>query len=180
MNKMDRLTFDQLFDSLDITQDPEELFWLVNRVEALHPKVILEIGISKGGTFKFWEQLLPKKGLLIGVDFDPDTENLICWNWKNSDRGIHIVIERSQSEKAVEKVFKILGEKKLDFIFIDGEHTNMGAGADFLNFYPHLSSGGMVAFHDVLEVVQLFFGMRGLKEVIHRTMGIGLWRNECL
>jgi len=177
---MDRLTFDRLFDNLDVTQDPEELFWLVNRVELLHPKVILEIGVSKGGTFKFWEQLLPKDGLLIGIDFFLDTKQIICWNWRNSDREIHLVIERSQTPNTVEKVFKILGGKKLDFVFIDGEHNNLAVQADFLNFYPFLSEGGMIAFHDVLDASQFFFGMRGLKEVIHRKMGIGLWRNECL
>jgi predicted O-methyltransferase YrrM len=37
------------------------------------------------------------------------------------------------------------------FLWIDGDHTYRGARTDFDGFFPHLSPGGVVAFHDALH-----------------------------
>jgi MMP 1-O-methyltransferase len=37
------------------------------------------------------------------------------------------------------------------FLWIDGDHTYSGAKADFDGFFPHVSPGGVVAFHDALH-----------------------------
>lgn len=37
---------------------------------------------------------------------------------------------------------------KLDMLFIDGDHSQEGATADYDNFAPSLNPGGFIAFHD--------------------------------
>ncbi len=37
------------------------------------------------------------------------------------------------------------------FLWIDGDHSYPGAKLDFDGFFPHLSPGGIVAFHDALH-----------------------------
>lgn len=43
---------------------------------------------------------------------------------------------------------EIIGEK-LDFIFIDGDHTIEGCLQDYLLYEPHLNIGGYLMFHDI-------------------------------
>ena len=36
----------------------------------------------------------------------------------------------------------------IDFLFIDGDHSIEGCYADFVNYSPHIKTGGYIAFHD--------------------------------
>jgi predicted O-methyltransferase YrrM len=42
-------------------------------------------------------------------------------------------------------------DKKIRFLFIDGDHTYQGAKIDYSLFAPFLADGGIIAFHDVLQ-----------------------------
>lgn len=42
-------------------------------------------------------------------------------------------------------------DRPLRLLWIDGDHSYAGAKADFDGFRPHLSDGGIVAIHDVLQ-----------------------------
>lgn len=39
-------------------------------------------------------------------------------------------------------------KEPLDFVFIDGDHSESVCEEDWLNFAPHVMPGGRVAFHD--------------------------------
>jgi cephalosporin hydroxylase len=41
--------------------------------------------------------------------------------------------------------------RKLDLLFIDGDHTYEGVKADFEAYAPLVRSGGVIAFHDIAE-----------------------------
>ena len=51
-----------------------------------------------------------------------------------------------ETKKHVER---ILADKRLDFLFIDGDHTYNGVKRDFEMYSPLVRSGGMIAFHDI-------------------------------
>lgn len=38
-----------------------------------------------------------------------------------------------------------------DFLFIDGDHSYEGVKRDFENYRPFVKSGGLIAFHDIVE-----------------------------
>jgi predicted O-methyltransferase YrrM len=42
-----------------------------------------------------------------------------------------------------------LGDKKIDFCFIDGDHTYEGVRKDFEMYSRLVRNGGIVAFHDI-------------------------------
>ncbi len=44
-----------------------------------------------------------------------------------------------------------LWDRKLRLLWIDGDHSYVGAKTDFETFFPFLSPGAIVAFHDVLH-----------------------------
>jgi predicted O-methyltransferase YrrM len=50
---------------------------------------------------------------------------------------------------------KTLKEESLDFVFIDGDHSDEASYADFWMYYPLVKKGGIFAGHDiVLESVK--------------------------
>lgn len=52
-------------------------------------------------------------------------------------------------------------EYPIDFLFVDGSHLYKDVLADFLNFFPFVVKGGIVAFHDVennhADVVRVWY-----------------------
>ena len=44
---------------------------------------------------------------------------------------------------------ELLDGSKLDFLFIDGDHTYEGVKKDFELYSPLVAKGGIVAFHDI-------------------------------
>jgi len=63
-------------------------------------------------------------------------------------------------------------DKDIHLLFIDGSHVYEDALADFRNFYPHVVSGGIVAFHDVTTPVNgQAVGHPGSYKVWHNIAG---------
>ena len=180
MEAMKRERFDQLFQSThNVIQNPDEFYWLVNLVETLNPKTIIEIGVADGGSLKFWEQLLPENGLLIGVDICDS----VRWDYRNSDRRIHLVEGDSRSTETILKVKQLLSGASIDFLYIDGDHGYEYVKTDFLNYSPLVRSKGLVGFHDISlhethEGPTRFFNeIEGKKDAleIQPDMGTGVW-----
>ncbi len=189
---MDRERFERLFASVRIDQGPEEFFWLVNHVETLSPNVIIEIGIQHGGSLKFWEQLVPVGGAVIGVDTNP----LIEWDITSSDRNIIMIKGDTTDEETVREVIeklalismaesiiyqrKVLEYKQADFLYIDGDHKFETVKNDFDNYAPYVRSGGLVGFHDLYtdhgNPKKVFDALKGRKEERHlKGQGTGIW-----
>lgn len=52
-----------------------------------------------------------------------------------------------------DEMFKMIPEdKKYDFVFIDGLHTEEQVGRDIVNSFKHLNKGGYVLVHDCLPI----------------------------
>ncbi|MEM4488736.1 MAG: class I SAM-dependent methyltransferase [Desulfurococcaceae archaeon] len=64
---------------------------------------------------------------------------------------IHLIRADSHDPKTLEFVKRILGNGKLDFLFIDGDHTYEGVKRDFEMYSPLVRKGGIIAFHDIVE-----------------------------
>lgn len=174
---MDKTKFQEIFNSVEIVQDPAELLWLVNLVEKTNPKIIIEIGVQNGGSLKFWEQLLPEGGVLIGIDTN-NPQKVVGWDWRESNREIHLIEGNSGDAGVVLKVHKILGQKEADFLFIDGEHSDEAVQRDFSLYVGFVRSGGLVGFHDIYEAMNFFRFLAGMKSVAHNKIGTGVWYKD--
>jgi hypothetical protein len=64
----------------------------------------------------------------------------------------HYYLWNSPSNKpsTIDAVRTLLGSRKIDFLFIDGGHTQDVVEADVTNYVPCVRPGGIVAFHDIL------------------------------
>lgn len=166
-------------------QNWEELFWLVNKVESIKPKTILEIGVARGGSLRYWEHLVPKGELVIGIDADKTVMSQMSewWDWRNSDRQLRIIIGKSLQPKVVKCVKEYVGERQIDFLFIDGDHDPWSIFQEFVIYGEMVRYGGIIAFHDIRpeEHLQYVFDkIRGRTERYFIHLGIGIYWKEKL
>lgn len=156
---MERNKFNELFDRGYIEQYANEFFDMVNHVDAIAPTVVVEIGVKRAGTMRFWEYLIPKDGIVIGVDNNSDNLNYIANLPTSSEFLYHVtsevgkelyyVIRDSNSKEAVADVKELLDGREIDFLFIDGGHYCPVPKTDFDNFNPLVRSGGLVCIADI-------------------------------
>ena len=123
-----------------------EVIWFYNHAKKLKPNVIVEIGIKEGGNLKILSTLPPKGGLVIGID--PRKE--IPWV---SDSETACVVEHvcgdSHAIQTIRTVKDLLGDRLIDVLFIDGDHSYEGMLKDFYDYSPLVREGGVVAVHDI-------------------------------
>jgi predicted O-methyltransferase YrrM len=118
-------------------------------------KCVVEIGVATGGSTRTWNRLLAKDGRYIGIDinlYDPkqglygEVAKTIL-KYEDDDR-MRFLIADSRLEETVETVRKMLAGRLVDFLYIDGEHSESGARKDYDLYEPFVESGGIIAFHD--------------------------------
>ena len=123
------------------SQNKEELTALLTDVSKIKPKVILEIGSWRGWLIEtFFEAFHPE--WLRGVEVDR----------ANIDPEMHdqfpIMIADSHLEATRDKILEDLEGRKVDFLFIDGDHSYEGVKRDFELYAPLVRDGGIIGFHD--------------------------------
>ena len=159
INTMDNIHVENIIDkaySLYMPQERFEIEQLAQFVYNLHPKIIVEIGTKNGGTFMIWNEITSAKTISIdlvegihgGVSFDKT--QLRNSKFKNlyGDR-CTFISGNSHDLATYNELVKTLNGDKIDFLFIDGDHTYEGVKQDY-EMYSHLvNEGGYIAFHDI-------------------------------
>ncbi len=134
-----------------ITPEISELF---NVVKGLSPKVVCEIGTDLGGTLYLWSKAMQSGGLLISIDLPRlyrKPLNRFLYSFFSKTQQVYFLRESSHSLDCLLKVQKILGDKKIDFLFIDGDHSYEGVKKDFLFYSKCVRKDGIIAFHDIMK-----------------------------
>ena len=135
-----------------ITQ--QELRYIIDKVGKINPKIILEVGIDRGYSLEVWQKAFnPVK--LIGID----TEHKIPEDLQD-ELNAEIIIGDSHHLRAFEAVTDKLDRQQIDFLFIDGDHTEYGVEADVIMYTPFVRKGGIIVLHDACvmnnETVEVF------------------------
>lgn len=120
-----------------------------------HPGIFLEIGAGKGGTSWAWSKLYAHKLIVIDLPNGPwggtETQPMFKYIAENTSTSIDLIYGNSQNSECLEALKERLGDSKIDFLFIDGDHSYNGVKTDFLTYSPFVRAGGIIAFHDALE-----------------------------
>lgn len=131
-----------------------ELQFLADEVAKIRPEVIVEIGSDAGGTLWLWSKLFPNAKLFCidlphgpfstGIPLDEriPAERIHA---NSHDYGTKFLLK----ERLIGKGSKV--GKLIDFLFIDGDHTEEGVTKDFLDYQSLVRPGGIIAFHDIAE-----------------------------
>ncbi|MGC8734886.1 MAG: class I SAM-dependent methyltransferase [bacterium] len=136
------------------------------------PKRILEIGTFKGETLFCFTKLADSDAVIISIDLlfgkslgtdmsktisNPKSDIYIIKvfeHFVSDNQKLNLLRQSSYREDTVQKVKEILGNDKLDFIFIDADHSYDGVKKDFELYSQFISEGGIIAFHDISEYIE--------------------------
>lgn len=134
-----------------------EMVPAIQAVYALRPKVVVEIGTAWGGSLFCWAQAADPEALLVSVDIPggvggggylaesvPHFKNF-CFDTQH----LVSVIGDSRDPSVIRQVHDALGGRRIDLLFIDGDHSYRGVKGDFECYGPLVSPGGVVMFHDI-------------------------------
>ncbi|PRN00885.1 class I SAM-dependent methyltransferase [Aliarcobacter cryaerophilus] len=122
------------------------------------PKIIVEIGIFMGVS-TIWAASALKDLEIDSKIYSIDLFN----NTKINENHFEYVqnIMKSAEVSDIVSLFKLnsfidfekfipnLSNEKIDFLFIDGDHTPRGVTLDFLKFNEYLAVGGYIMLHDI-------------------------------
>lgn len=150
------LAYNFNYDRLSIkpNQIKDEIKTFMNEIFIPHkPLTVCEIGSEAGGNLFLFSRYIPSNGYIISIDF-----NFYSCNWKvpiiNSFHNNTILInENSQDDKTVDNLKKVLDSigRKLDLLFIDGDHRYECVKRDFELYKQFVKDGGIIAFHDIVK-----------------------------
>ena len=137
-------------------QIKEEFLELLNIFKEKNPKTIVEIGTARGGTLFCWCKLASNEATIIGIDL-PSTMRVVqvvnfpffFQSFTKEGQKLYLLREDSHSEKTLELLKGILNGQKIDFLFIDGDHSYEGVKKDFEMYSPLVDKGGIIASHDI-------------------------------
>jgi len=139
----------------------EEIKNLLLILDKVKPKVILEIGTARGGTLFLFSNIAHEEAILISVDLYQTIEKRILFRYiKKGKQKIYLIQGDSHSIETLRKIEEILKGRKVDFLFIDGDHSYEGVKRDFEMYSPLVRKGGIIAFHDIIPDYYTRYGIK--------------------
>lgn len=130
----------------------EEILTLAKAVAALKPKVILEIGTAHAGTLFIWSQLASEVVISCDIEDKGHLQDFYAMFPPPGSRcAVKLLSGNSHSPNFRKKVIDLLDGRTVDFLFIDGDHSEAGVTADYYDYRDLVRSGGIIAFHDIVE-----------------------------
>lgn len=138
--------------AVEASQKQDELFPLLDKIAALAPKRVCEIGTSAGGTLYLLTRVSHPQALVISIDvvIPPNAEAARNRMVLSGQRLVSIRGD-SHAEATLRRVETLLAGEKLDVLFIDGDHSYEAVRGDFERYAPLVRRGGLIALHDINE-----------------------------
>lgn len=180
-------------------QHKKEIIAFLKIVKRHRVRHMLEIGTEKGGTLFLFSRVSMANANIISINLPLNqldniarsTRNKLLMEFATKNQKIHLIKGNSHFDRTLKEVKRILDGKKLDLLFIDGDHTYEGVKADFNMYGPLVRKKGIIAFHDIsdlksgqLNEVQRFYNEvkkrhKGCYEIAYpRGLGIGVFKKD--
>lgn len=126
------------------------------------PTTVAEIGRAGGGTLAMLCRAASPEALIVsldlpGVRMSSPVPFLYKGAWRrpllNAMRGpaqdLRLIDGDSRLPDSVERFRRALNGRKLDLLFIDGDHSFEGVKSDYELYSGFVRPGGVIAFHDI-------------------------------
>jgi cephalosporin hydroxylase len=147
------------YQTIRSAQNDKELQQMIERVQRLQPRVIVEIGTHRGGTLFSFIRSNPQAELVVSIDL-PGGKFGGGYTEPKIKLFQQFVVDRPQTQLACLRVDshqsstlaalqQLLAGRPIDALFIDGDHHYDGVRQDFLMYGPLVRPGGLIAFHDI-------------------------------
>ena len=140
------------FMTVKTLQIPTEITQLAKAVQAIKPKIIVEIGTARGGTSLIWSYLASQRVITCDLN-DMSFQRPLFSQFPPPGSNCKVTLLTGNSHEASFKarLARELNGEKADFMFIDGDHTEPGVEADYNDYKEFVRPGGLIAFHDIVE-----------------------------
>lgn len=156
---------------LESLQNMKELEQLIKLAKLANAKTVLEIGAGPCGTAVYFSEQLGPEAKIVSVDLPIDiggTPQEYEDMAKSKAENWTLVRGASEDPRTFQRVRGALGDREVDLLFIDGEHTRTAAESDYETFRPLLSKFGVIAFHDITlpELWTMWCHLRGKRHPV--------------
>jgi predicted O-methyltransferase YrrM len=139
-------------------QSPYELRELAELIRTRAPKVVLELGTARGGTFFVLTRMAAPDATIISIDLPsgiggsgyPEWKSGILRSFATDRQTIHLVRADSHSPATVQQCRDVLGGRPVDVLFIDADHSYAGVRSDYELYAPLVHHDGLICMHDVV------------------------------
>jgi cephalosporin hydroxylase len=143
-----------------ISQNQEEIIPLIELLQERDPQVMGEIGTYLSGNSFLFNQTLRQLSLQILVDLKVKNKLKLQY-YAPSRLSVVSVDGFSCDAYTLHQVARALGDRRFDFLFIDGDHEYAGVRQDLLEYAQWVRPGGLVAFHDIIPDHFVRYGRTG-------------------
>ena len=147
-------------DIYPAVQNPRELRAFLEVALERRPRTIVEIGTAAGGTLYCLSQVAAPAALLVSIDFfggaygggQTNVECKFFSTFGPPTQRFEFIRERSFLQSTLSALKKILDGYEIDLLFIDGDHSYAAVKSDYEMYHPLVARGGLITFHDILEI----------------------------
>jgi predicted O-methyltransferase YrrM len=168
------------FARIDALQDEAEICMLMDFLRDRNVRMAAEIGSFRGGTLFMMSRVLPADAAIFSIDLpggDPllqvdQARRHLHEAFATRQQEVKVLYGDSRARDVINTFEQLLNGRRLDFLFIDGDHSLEGVMADFENYTPFVKPGGFVGFHDIVPHAQI---VRGVHEFWLRSKASYQW-----
>jgi predicted O-methyltransferase YrrM len=138
-------------------QKGSEMMFFFRSLKGKKLKTVVEIGTAFGGMFYALCQLAGVDATVVSIDLpegefacgQPENPIEYLSKFGRPKQRLHFLRADSHLVTTKKELLGILGESKVDLLFIDGDHRYKGVKKDWEMYSPLVKEGGVVAFHDI-------------------------------
>jgi len=134
-------------------QVKEEIIQLLKLLLKIRPNVVCEIGAANGGTLFLLSKIANPNAIIISIDLPngyPRYKIPFYKSFASQRQKIHLIQADSHDPFTIKAVKDILCDRKIDFLFVDGDHSYEGVKKDFQMYSKLVKHDGIMAFHDIV------------------------------
>ncbi len=147
------------------TQIDSEILGLLALAGERPTRRVLEIGTAQGGTTFLLARAIPTTTWIASVDLLPRHSRVLRFLC-GPERRFSALRGSSATEPMRRRIFTLVGEERVDLLFLDGDHSYEGVRSDFLQYSPLVRPGGLIVFHDIVPAEET-----GAPTAGHRWVG---------
>ena len=159
-----------LSENFGIQQVRKEIYDFVKILKKNKNNICVEIGLGFYGSTHFLFRHI--FDTVITLEYQKERVLLFRENLNKfynkfilNDKKSKFIFGDSSSPSSLEKLISILKNKKVDLLFIDGDHNYKAVLADFLLYKEFVKNGGIIAFHDCVNNINNFGVNQCLKKI---------------
>ena len=137
--------------AITTNQNRAEILGLLELLRRRPPRVLCEIGSAGGGTLFLFSRIADPRARLLSIDLLNSAERRERFSrLVLPDQRLECLEGDSHATATLERFSAWLGSDRLDFLFVDGDHTRDGVERDFEMYGRFVAPDGIVAFHDIV------------------------------